>query len=266
MRSAGTWLGHPENPEEVSLNSVADNGGKQREGRSPRQVRARPRGAPTRPCPKSAATADTSLSLIILIRRTITSVQDLSVKVHTRDQAQRDRHAGVKPPLVCNSARALGTRTSPDEVSGVRREAGSPGPAGAEGHATGPRRSVRRGQHEAWPLQGTREESEMAHRPGHQVPPPTWPAWSPELCRLRGASAHSGSALKLCGQVPPGPATVSPAAGPVHEGTRGGQDARHGAPRGARACGETGGGWQQGRPGAQACERSTLKRDLPTQK
>lgn len=42
------------------------------------------------------------------------SVQDLSVKVHTRDQAQRDRHAGVKPPLVCNSARALGTRTSPD--------------------------------------------------------------------------------------------------------------------------------------------------------
>lgn len=37
MRSAGTRLGHPENPEEVSLNSVADNGGKRREGRSPRQ-------------------------------------------------------------------------------------------------------------------------------------------------------------------------------------------------------------------------------------
>lgn len=34
----GTRLGHPENPEEVSLNGVADNGGKQREGRSPRQV------------------------------------------------------------------------------------------------------------------------------------------------------------------------------------------------------------------------------------
>lgn len=247
MRSAGTWLGHPENPEEVSLNSVADNGGKQREGRSPRQVRARPRGAPTRPCPKGAATADTSLSLIILIRRTITSVQDLSVKVHTRDQAQRDRHAGVKPPLVCNSARALGTRTSPDG-SEWGEEGGReprPGRRGGSRYGAEAQREARaaRGMATAGHERGVeRVTSEMAHRPGHQVPPPTWPAWSPELCRLRGASAHSGSALKLCGQVPPGPATVSPAADPVHEGTRGGQDARHGAPRGARACGETGGG------------------------
>lgn len=65
--SVGTRLGRPENPEEASLNSVADDRGKQREGRRPPTVthgHVRSRGAPTWPCPKGAVTADASLLLI----------------------------------------------------------------------------------------------------------------------------------------------------------------------------------------------------------